>query len=423
MTSCQKILLIICLLLQLNFLNAQTVKTSGTQLTSVDYKKLANIDTLVNSYISRNWLTGAVTIIVKDGQVVQNKGYGYINAETKKPMPANAIFRIASQTKAIVSAGVLILYDEGKLSLSDPVSKYLPGFAHQTVLDSFHMNDTTYTTVPAKREVTIKDLITHTSGIDYAEIGSDKMKAIYLKNGIHSGLGVVDENLVETMNKLGSLPLSFQPGEKWQYSLGIDILGAVIEVVSGENLEDFLRTNIFEPCGMKDTWFNLPQDKADRLTTVYTEDSLKHVIPWSKTFRGIDPGYPLIKKHYFSGGAGLSSTAFDYAVFLQMIMNGGTYNGKTILSKRIVEMMLHSQLDPSIFNPDYFGLGFQITSDKGSASSSRNEGSFSWGGYFGTTYWGDPKEHLIVLFMTQQNPNSHGEVEQKFEQIVYSSLK
>lgn len=338
-------------------------------------------------------------------------------------MEPNSIFRIASQTKAIVSAGILVLYDQGRISLSDPVSKYLPGFSHQVVLDQYHAADTTYTTVPAKRAVTIKDLLTHTSGIDYPDIGSENMKAIYAKANIPNGLGITEDNLVDEMNRLGRLPLAFQPGTEWRYGLSIDVLGAVIEVISHTNLEDFLRRNIFDPLNMQDTWFNLPASKSGRLTTVYTEDSLHRVIPWGKDYFGVDPTYPLIKKHYFSGGAGLSSTAMDYAVFLQMIMNGGNYNGKQILSRRVVQMMLHNQLDFSFNGRNYFGLGFGIVSDKGSADEPRNEGSFDWGGFFGTTYWADPKEKLVVLFMTQQNPNSHNDLERKFEQILYGSLK
>jgi CubicO group peptidase (beta-lactamase class C family) len=421
-TFCQ-ILLLIFITAFFSYSDAQTIKISGNQLASIDYKRLANIDTLINGYINRDWVKGVVTIVVKDGQVVQNKAYGYSDAETKKPMQPNSIFRIASQTKAIVSAGILVLYDEGKLALYDPVSKYIPEFAHETVLDSFHANDTTYTTVPAKRDITIKDLLTHTSGIDYPEIGSDKMKAIYAKAGLRAGIGAINDNLIDDMKKLGKLPLAFQPGEQWRYGLSIDVLGAVIEVISGESLEDFLRAKIFEPLGMKDTWFNLPQNEFDRLTTVYTEDSLQHIIPWSKTHLNIDPDYPKITHHYFSGGAGLSSTAFDYAVFLQMIMNGGMYNGKTILSKRTVEMMLHPQLDFLFNGKNNFGLGFEIVTDKGSADGSRNAGTFDWGGYFGTTYWADPKEHLICLIMTQQTPNSHYQLSSQFEQLLYASLK
>ncbi len=403
---------------------SQTIirKTNGED-PSVDYAWLHNIDTLINGYVQRGWVPGVVTLIVKDGKVIQNKAYGYSNVASRKPMEPNSICRIASQTKAIVSTAVLMLYDEGKLSLQDPVSKYLPGFAHQTVLDHFNATDTTYTTVPAKREVTIKDLLTHTSGVDYAGIGSNEMKAIYAKENIPSGLGIVKVNLVEEMNKLGQLPLAFQPGTQWRYGLSIDVLGAVIEVISKTSLEDFLRKNILIPLDMNDTWFNLPASKASRLTSVYTEDSLGHVMPWSENNYGVNPDYPLADKHYFSGGAGLSSTVMDYGVFLQMIMNGGTYNGKRILSKRVVQMMLHNQLDFTFNGTNYFGLGFEIVSDKGSADHSRNEGSFDWGGFFGTTYWADPKERLIVLFMTQQTPNSHGDLEQKFEQILYGSLK
>ncbi len=418
-----KILVIIALPFFFSCTEAQTIKTSGAQLASVDYKRLANIDTLINGYVKRDWIKGVVTIVVKDGQVVQNKAYGYSDAETKKPMQPNSIFRIASQTKAIVSTGILILYDEGKLALYDPVSKYIPEFAHETVLDSFHMSDTTYTTVPAKRDITIKDLLTHTSGIDYPEIGTDKMQAIYAKAGLRAGIGVINDNLVDEMKKLGKLPLAFQPGEQWRYGLSIDVLGAIIEVITKQSLEDFLRAKIFEPLGMKDTWFNLPQNEYDRLTTVYTEDSSHHIIPWSKTHLNIDPDYPKIKHDYFSGGAGLSSTAFDYAVFLQMIMNGGTYNGKTILSKRTTEMMLHPQLDFLFNGKNNFGLGFEIVTDKGSADESRNAGTFDWGGYFGTTYWADPKEHLICLIMTQQTPNTHYQLSSQFEQLVYASLK
>ena len=419
----KKQIIIALLLFNVVACTAQTIKTSNTPVASVDYKRLANIDTFINGYVNRDWIKGVVTIIVKDGQVVQNKGYGYADAATKKPMEANSIFRIASQTKAIVSAGILILYDEGKLSLNDPVSKYIPEFAHQTVLDSLHASDTTFSTVPAKRDITIKDLLTHTSGLDYPGIGTDNMKAIYAKANIPSGLGVFDQNLSDAMKTLAKLPLAFQPGTQWRYGLSVDLLGDIIEVISGMNLEDFLRKNIFDPLQMNDTYFNLPADKFNRLTTVYTEDSLHHIVLWTKDKTGIDPDYPKITKHYFSGGAGLSSTAYDYAVFLQMIMNGGTYNGKTILSKRTVEMMLHPQLDFLFNGKDNFGLGFEITSDKSSADASRNEGSFAWGGFFGTTYWADPKAHLVCLIMTQQTPNSHYLLAQQFEQLVYASLK
>ncbi|MEP6846890.1 MAG: serine hydrolase domain-containing protein [Panacibacter sp.] len=402
---------------------AQVIDKSGKQNANIDYKRLSLIDSVVNDYVKKNWLTGAVSIVIKDNQVVQYKGYGYADAETKKPMANDAIFRIMSQTKAITSVGIMILYEQGKLLLDEPISDFIAEFKHPVVLDKFNDADTTYTTVPAKREITFRDLLTHTSGLDYTDIGSSKVQAIYSKNHIPSGLGYFDASLLESMKALGKLPLSFQPGEKWQYGLNSDLLGCLIEVISGINLEAFLTKNIFEPLGMKDTYFNVPASKANRLATVYTEDDNHKIIKWSHEFRHIDPDYPTMNKHYFSGGAGLSSTALDYAVFMQMLLNGGVYNGHRVLSKRTVEMMTSNQINDNLFGDNYFGLGFAITSEKSAGKGPRYAGSFAWGGYYGTTYWADPKAHLVCLFMTQQTPNSHGDVEGKFESIVYSSLK
>ena len=401
---------------------AQVIQTNAKNNT-IDYQELAKIDNLVNDYIAKNWLAGAVTIVVRDNVLVQYKGYGYADLASKKPMPNDAIFRIMSQTKAITSVGIMILYEQAKLLLDEPISEFIPEFKNPVVLDKFNESDSTYTTVPAKREITFRDLLTHTSGLDYTDIGSSKVMGIYSKKGIPSGLGYFDVSLLERMKALGKLPLSFQPGEKWQYGLNSDLLGCLIEVISGMSLEEFLTKNIFRPLGMKDTYFNLPGSKANRLATVYTEDSGHHIIKWSHEFRHIDPDYPVMLKHYFSGGAGLSSTAFDYAVFMQMLLNGGIYNGHRILSKRTVEMMTSGQLNAGVFNDDNFGLGFGITSDKSGAKGPRYAGSFAWGGYFGTTYWADPKAHLVCLFMTQQDPNSHGDIEGKFEVLVYSSLR
>ena len=402
--------------------DAQTIRLN-TKNNAVDYERLKKIDGLVNDYLNKNWLTGAVSIVIKDNQVIQYKGYGYADMATKKPMQKDQLFRIMSQTKAITSAGILILYEQGKLLLDQPISEFIPEFKNPVVLDKFNDADTSYTTHPAKREITFRDLLTHTSGLDYTDIGSSKVAAIYTKNHIPSGLGYFNASLLERMKALGKLPLSFEPGEKWQYGLNTDLLGCLIEVISGTSLEVFLTKNIFEPLGMKDTYFNVPASKANRLATVYTEDSLQHVIKWSHEFRNIDPDYPTMNKHYFSGGAGLTSTAFDYAVFMQMLLNGGTYNGHTILSKRTVQMMTSGQLKDGLFGDDNFGLGFAITSEKSAAKGLRNAGSFAWGGYYGTTYWADPKAHLVCLFMTQQNPNTHGDIEAKFESLVYSSLK
>ena len=402
---------------------AQVIQTNAKPNATINMERLNRIDELVNSYINKNWLTGAVTIVIKDNQLVQYKGYGLADVDTKKPMAKDAIFRIMSQTKAITSAGILILYEQGKFLLDEPIANFIPAFKKPVVLDKFNKADSTYTTVPAKREITFRDLLTHTSGIDYAAIGTEEMQAIYAKAGVPSGLGFFNTDLLEKMNVLAKLPLKNQPGEKFLYGLNTDLLGCLIEVISGTSLDNFLRKNIFEPIGMKDTYFNVPAAKASRMATVYTEDKDQHIIKWSHEFRNIDPDYPLMNTKYFSGGAGLSSTAFDYAIFLQMLLNGGKYNGHQVLAPRIVEMMISGQLAPNVFGDDNFGLGFAITSEISAAKQPRNKGSFAWGGYYGTTYWADPKAHLICLILTQQNPNSHGDLSEKFETIVYSSLK
>ncbi|MCW3112934.1 MAG: estB 1 [Segetibacter sp.] len=402
--------------------HAQVIQTTVKQNPSINYDRLKRIDTLLNDYVNKNYLTGAVTLVIKDNQLVQYKGYGYADAETKKPMRNDAIFRIMSQTKAITSVAIMILYEQGKLLLDEPIADFIPEFRNPAVIDKYNAADTTYTTVPAKRNITFRDLLTHSSGIDYADIGSARGNAIYAKAGIPSGLGYFNADLLGKMKALGKLPLQFQPGEKWQYGLNTDLLGCLVEVISGMNLEDFFRKNIFEPLGMKDTYFNLPASKANRLASVYTEDSLHHIIKWSHTFRRIDPDYPLMKKKYFSGGAGLSSTAFDYAIFMQMLLNRGIYNGHRILSPRSVELMTSPQLDFLYNGSDNFGLGFGLTSAKSAWQNARSEGSFAWGGYYGTTYWADPKEHLVCLIMTQHSPNSHGDLADRFEALVYASI-
>jgi CubicO group peptidase (beta-lactamase class C family) len=217
--------------------------------------------------------------------------------------------------------------------------------------------------------------------------------------------------------------LAFQPGERFQYGLNTDLLGCLVEVISGQSLDEFFRKNIFEPLGMKDSYFNVPASKANRLATVYTEDSLGRIITWSPTFRNIDPKYPEMNKRYFSGGAGLTSTAFDYAIFLQMLLNGGIYNGKRILSPRTVELITSNQLDFRFNGTNDFGLGFEIVTEKAANLGPRNKGSFAWGGYYGTTYWADPKAKLVCLIMTQHTPNSHGDLANKITNMIYASLK
>lgn len=365
-----------------------------------------------------------VALIIHDGKIVYYKAAGYNDLDTKAPLQNDAIFRIASQTKAITSVAVMILFEEGKLLLSDPVSKYIPSFKKQTVLDKFNAADTTYTTVPVTRDITIKDLLTHTSGLGYAQIGSKEANAIYAKNNITAGIGVMDRTLLSAMSQLGTLPLMHQPGQKWTYGLNSDLLGCLVEVISGMTLSDFFRTRIFEPLGMKDTYFQVPAEKGNRVVNLYTEDSTGHL---SKAAGNMLNGptlsnYPLLKSTYYSGGAGLSSPIYDYGIFLQMLLNGGEYNGKRILGRNTVRMMTMNQIGDIAFRPDdKFGLGFQIVSDK-NGNSPANPGTFSWGGAFSTSYWVDPKEKIVMLFYRQLQRSTHGDVVEKFRALTYGAL-
>lgn len=399
-------------------LSPVVVKNGG-----INYQRLALVDTVLKQYVDKNWLVGAVVIVVKDNQVAYYKGHGYSNLSTKKPMPADAIFRIMSQTKAITSLGIMQLFEQGKFTLDQNISDFIPEFKNPKRIKTYNPSDSSYTTTPASREITFRDLLTHTSGIDYPAIGTDTMQAVYAKNNIPSGLGYFNKSLLAKMKALGALPLLHNPGERFTYGLNTDLLGCLIEIISGESLETYFNKHIFEPLGMKDTYFNVPSSKANRMAGVYTEDENHKIIAWSKTFRDIDPDYPLTPKTYFSGGAGLSSTAYDYAIFLQMLLNGGRYNGKQILGRRTVELMLSPQLPDHFLGDDNMTLGFSITSKKSANRYMRNEGSFAWGGYYGTTYWADPKEKMICLIMTQHTPNSHYDYADKITNIIYGSLK
>ncbi len=419
----KKLLSIFLVFFTLQTAIAQTLSPNTVKHSGLHYDRLAQIDTLLKQYVNNNWLAGAVVIIVKDNQVAYYKGHGYSNLSSKKAMPADAIFRIMSQTKAITSLGIMQLFEKGKLGLDQPISDFIPEFKNPKLVKSFNSADSSYTTTPAKREITFRDLLTHTSGIDYPAIGNDTMQAVYAKNNIPSGLGYINETLLARMKALGGLPLLHNPSERFTYGLNTDLLGCLIELISGESLETYLQKHIFEPLGMKDSYFNVPATKATRLATVYTEDNNQKIIEWSPSFRNLDPSYPLIPKTYFSGGAGLSSTAFDYAVFLQMLLNKGSYNGKQILGRRTVELMLSPQLPDNFLGDDNLSLGFSLTSKKTANLNMRSEGSFAWGGYYGTIYWADPKEKMICLIMTQQTPNSHWDYAEKITNIIYGSLK
>ena len=382
-------------------------------------ERLKQIDRLFQEYVDKKYQAGVVGMIVRDGQIVYHKAVGYDDIDNKTPLQRDGIIRIASQTKAVTSTAVMMLYEEGRFLLDDPISKYIPSFKSPKILDKFNEKDTTFSTLPAKREITIRDLLTHTSGIGYPGIGTPEAKALYAKYKIPSGIGTPNDKLSDVINALAALPLMHSPGDKFTYGLNIDVLGYLVEVISGQTLSAFLQQRIFEPLGMKDTYFYLPADKHNRLTTLYAEFN-KATIKMPKNIPSVD--FPKVNGSFYSGGAGLVSTAYDYAIFLQMLLNGGIYNGKRLLSPTTIKTMTMNQIGDLNVGARKFGLGFAVGTDREAARLPPSTSMFEWGGIFGTIYWVDPKEKLICILQTQKYPNSYGDLNDKFKVAVYQAI-
>ena len=392
-------------------------------------ERLARLDSGMNAWVKQKWVNGAAVLIARHGKIVFYKAHGYNDIDTKAPLDKTGIFRVASQTKALTVVSVMMLWEEGKFSLDDPVSKYIPSFSNEKVLATFNPIDTTYTTVPAKRPVTIRDLLTHTSGLGYPAIGTPAEIALYAKAYMTGGVGVKGQKLGDAMTRLGSLPLFFQPGEDWKYGLNMDLLGYLVEKWSGMSLEEFFEKRICQPLGMKDTWFNLPPEKGPRLVNFFLGDSTGNIMKQKYVFGGtLDMNYPLQKTDYFSGGGGLSSTLYDYAVFLQMLLNGGEYNGVRLLSRNTVRMITMNQIgdlhpnlgDNAAYNK--FGFGFFLISEEGSRFTPSQAGTYSWGGVFSTSYWVDPKEDMIVLAYEQMWGPYVVNTAKAFKPLVYQAI-
>ena len=385
------------------------------------------LDNLSNQLITNNEVAGINVLLIKDGKILYNKAFGYADVGTQQPLQTNHIFRIASQTKAITSVAVMMLWEEGRFLLDDPISKYIPAFKSPKVLDQFNAADSSYTTVPAKKEITIRDLLRHTSGIGYPTITDDnRIQAIYTKSGVLSGIGSKAQ-LKDQIAMLAKMPLLHQPGDRFTYGLNTDVLGYLIEGVSGLPLDSFFHKRIFEPLEMNDTYFTIPQTKADRLVSV----SKKTVNGFGKVnntvYENSPVNYPLQKGIVLSGGAGLSSTTADYAIFLQMLLNKGIYKGKRILGSKTIELITTNQLSESVISKgdaDFrFGLGFCLVTDDNRFSHSENTGTFYWGGAFNTHYWADPKRNTIGLVFTQEYlPASYWDLGTLYKNVFYSSF-
>lgn len=410
-------------------LPAQQLTPGSPESVGMSTERLARIDRVVQQFVDKEQVAGVIALVARKGKIVYHKSFGYDDLDAKTPLKKDAIVRIASQTKAITSAAVMMLYEEGHFLLDDPISKYLPAFANPTVLESFNAADTTYTARAAKREISIRDLLTHTSGIGYAVIGTKEANAIYAKNGIKVGIESSFDQLSESMDKLGKMALFHEPGTQFLYGLNTDVLGYLVEKVSGKTLSDFFSERIFALTGMKDSYFYLPESKHSRLAVLYTETQDKktvkvaeHGSPLARDGKALE-NYPRTKGSYYSGGGGLSSTALDYAAFLQMLLNGGAYNGKQLLSPTTVKLFTTNQLAHLKEGKNNFSLGFGITTAEQAARYPMSEGTFDWGGAFGTQYWVDPVEEIVGIILTQKQPSSWGgELSGKFKAGVYQAV-
>ena len=371
-------------------------------------ERLARIDAMCEEAVAEGNIPGVVALVARKGKIVYYKAFGTADNASGRAMKPDDIFRIASQSKAITATAVMMLWEEGKFQLDDPISRYIPEFKDSQVLKTFRYNDTTYTTEPANKEITVRHLLTHTSGLGYGMIdGDERFKMIYQKAGITDLFTTENISIEESVKKLAQLPLHHQPGEKFTYSEGLDVLGYFIELMSGMPFDVFLRERLFKPLGMNDTDFYLPEEKANRLVAVQQQEAGK----WSRypvTF--YDPDYPIKgAKRFFSGGAGLSSTAKDYATFLQMYLNGGELNGIRILSRTTVQSIMGNQIGELWEGTGrHYGLAFGVLTEKGQDKGGQgSQGTFDWGGYFNTQYFADPQEQIIGVLMKQtQGPVS-----------------
>lgn len=382
-------------------------------------ERLARIDAMLQKAVAEGQVPGAVALVARNGKIVYHKAFGMADNQTGRPLRPDDIFRIASQTKAITSTAVMMLWEEGRFQLDDPISKYIPEFKNPQVLKTFQYRDTSFTAEPAKGEITIRHLLTHTSGLGYGVIdGDERFKMLYHKAGITDLFTTQNISIGESVRKLAKLPLHHPPGEKYTYSEGLDVLGYFVEVISGMPFDVFLRTRLFDPLGMNDTWFYLPDGKANRLVSVQRKTNEE----WGRypvTF--YDPDYPVNgAKRFFSGGAGLSSTAKDYATFLQMYLNNGELNGKRYLSRTTVQSIMANQIGDIWAGTDRdYGLAFGVLNQRGQDKGGRGSlGTFDWGGYFNTQYFADPEEKIIGIIMKQTQGPTTDETGWKFRLLV-----
>lgn len=374
--------------------------------------RLHRLSDAMQRAVDEQVLAGAVTLVSRRGRVAHFESYGALDREKNIPMPKDAIFRIASMSKPVTSVAIMMLMEEGHLLLSDPVSKFIPAFKQTTITDAAG-------SVAARRPITIRHLLTHTAGISY---GTGSLEAQYKDKDLYYWyFADKDEPIATSMERLASLPFEAHPGERWVYGFATDVLGATVEKISGMPLDEYFRTRIFEPLKMTDTHFYLPPEKAARLATVYSggPDGLVRA-PDAGRGQGAYVSGP---RKSFSGGAGLLSTASDYARFLQMLLNGGELDGVRLLGPKTVQLMTSNHVG-DLYNGGRlgFGLGFEIVEHVGRAGRPGSVGEFGWGGAYYTTMWVDPEEQLVAIFMSQMLPAGSATVQGQFRSLVYQAV-
>jgi len=391
-----------------------------------DAAKLKSITELLDKAVADGDIHGAVALVHRDGKLA----LAAVTSRPEQPLKRDSIFRIASMTKPITSVAAMILVDDGKLKLDDPISKYIPEFKDIRVYAASKEGEKD-PTVPAERPITVHHLLTHTSGLVYRLAAPKPLAEKFVAAGIHDGISTYDGKLGDNVKKIASLPLWFQPGTAWHYGLNTDVLGRVVEVASGMEIDAFMKQRIFDPLGMKDTSFYPPEDKIARMAPVYSLGGDKKIaelkegnitvgnLVWSGSFHLKGP------RTYFSPGGGLVSTADDYSRFMQMMLNGGTLDGKKILSPESVKKMTTNQIGDIAKNPgvhgNQFGYGFGIVSEK--SKDAATPGSYTWGGFYHTYFWVDPEKRITAVLMTQLYPNDHLKFREKFKESVYAAVK
>jgi CubicO group peptidase (beta-lactamase class C family) len=383
--------------------------------------RIDRIDDMLREAVQNDDIPGVVALVARHGKIVYWEAYGMADNEAGVPMAKDTIFRIASQSKAITSTAVMMLWEQGLFRLDDPISRYIPEFKDPQVLSRFSYGDTTFTGAPADREITIRHLLSHTSGLGYGVIdGDERFRMMYEKAGVTDLFTTKNISIEESVRRLATLPLHHNPGEGFTYSEGLDVLGYFIELISGQPFDEYLQEHIFEPLGMTDTAFYLPADKADRLVTVQRPSGDGGWERYPVTF--YDTDYPIKgARRFFSGGAGLSSTAKDYATFLQMYLNGGELNGFRLLSRTTVDVIMANQVG-DLMGADsgsFYGLAFGGLDETGQAKGGRGTaGTFSWGGYFNTQYFADPGEGIVAVVFKQTQGRVSDQTGWKFSVLV-----